>query len=80
MAMTKRATSLELSRKTGPRILVEKYMTEISDVRISPHLARSRRLVGQTVRLQPRRLMISSVKLRMMMLTSLPDNLILGLE
>jgi len=80
MAMTNSATNLELSWKTGPRIFVEKYITRISDVMVNSHLARSRKLVGQTVRLQPHRLMISSVKPSTKILTSLPNDSILSLE
>jgi len=80
MAMTKSATSFELSRKTGPRILVEKYMTNISHVTIDPYLARSRRLVERIVRLQRRRLGVSRITLYEMILTSLPNHIILGLE
>jgi hypothetical protein len=80
MAMTKSATILELSRKTGPRIFVEKYMTDVSNVTVKSYLARFRRLVGQTVPLQPHRLIISRVKLHIRALTSFPNNIILGLE
>jgi hypothetical protein len=80
IAMTKRATSLELSRKTGPRILVEKYMTDISNITIDPYLARFRRLVGQIVRLQRRKLGVSRITLYEGILTSLPNHIILGLE
>jgi hypothetical protein len=80
MAITKRATSLELSRKTGPRIFVEKYITGISDITEGSYLARFRRLVGQTVQLQPHILMFSIVERCMKVLTSFPDNIIFGLE
>jgi hypothetical protein len=80
MAITKSATSLELSRKTGPRIFVEKYMTNISHVTIDPYLARFRRLVGQIVRLQPHTLVVSRITLCKEILTRFPNHIILGFE
>ena len=80
MAMTNSATSLELSWKTGPRILVEKYMTSISEVMVDSHLVRFRKLAGQTVRLQPHKLTVSSVKSSTKILTSFPNDSILSLE
>lgn len=80
MAMTNSATNLELSWKTGPRIFVEKYMTSISDVMVDSHLARFRKLVGQTGRLSPHKLMVSRVTPSTKILTSLPYDSILSLE